>query len=179
MKKYLSGGWAVFKNYLFAMIFFYIFFVGFFKYASLFSIAIFILMFILTYHELHHRAGVDKRRYGSIKLSDSIIYALVAIAPMVLLQIVIAFLSFESKVIDIEVLKWNLIKGLTAPMLFIAKLGAYHIPGYIAAWLTIVLMSFLGYFAGYKAFDLNLYVRQLFGLQPKKKTTTNKKRRFW
>ncbi len=179
MKKYFTGAWAVFKNYLFAMIFFYIFFIGFYSKASLFSIAIFIVMIFLIYSELHHLTGVDKRRYGSVKLTDSIIYALIAIAPMVLLQIIISFLSFESPIINFDVLKLNLIKGLAAPMLFIAKLGGYQVPGYIAAWATIVIMSFLGYFAGYKAFDLNAFIRRLFGLQPKKRPTTNKKRRFW
>ena len=67
MKKYLSGSWAVIKNYLFGMIFFFIFFVGFYSKASLFSIAIFIIVISLIYFELTHYAGMDKRRYGSIR----------------------------------------------------------------------------------------------------------------
>ncbi len=179
MKKYLSGGWAVLKNYIFAMIFFYIFFVGFYTRASLFSILIFIVMVFLIYYELTHVAGVDKRRYGVVKPIDGVIYGLIAIAPMVLLQIVIFFLNLDIEYVNFDILKVNLIKGLTAPMLFIAKLGGYKLPGYIAAWATIVLVAYLGYLSGYKGFDLNAYTRRLLGLQPKKKPTTNKKRRFW
>lgn len=179
MKKYLSGGWAVLKNYIFAMIFFYIFFIGFYTKASLFSILIFIVMITLIYYELVHRVGVDKRRYGVVKPIDGVIYALYAITPMILLQIVILFLDLNIPYINFEILKVNLIKGLVAPMLFIAKLGGYKLPGYIAAWGTIVLIAYLGYLSGYKDFDLNAFVRRLFGLQPRKKPTTNKKRRFW
>ncbi len=180
MKKYLSGGWAVLKNYIFAMIFFYIFFIGFYSRASLFSIAIFIVMVFLIYFELTHQAGVDKRRYGGINPADGIIYGLLAIAPMVLLQIIISFLSFEStEVFDFGRLQVNLIKGFSAPMLFIARLGGYSLPGYIIAWATIVIVAALGYYSGFKNFDLSAYTRQLFGLQPRRKPTTHKKRRFW
>lgn len=176
MKKYLSGGWAVLKNYIFAMIFFYIFFVGFYSKASLFSIAIFIVMIFLIYHELAHYAGVDKRRYGKISLLDGVWYGLIAIAPIVLIQVVISFLNFEFEVVNFQILKWNLIKGFAAPMLFIAKAGGYKLAGYAAAWSTMVLVSFLGYYAGSKGFDLNAYVRKLFGLQPKQKTAHNKRK---
>jgi|GEM_PF-3042805 len=180
MKRYMSGGWAVLKNYMFAMIFFYIFFIGFYSRAWLFSIAIFIVMLFLIYYELTHQAGVDKRRYGGINPTDGIVYGLLAIAPMVLMQIIVSFLSFEStQVFSFERLQINLLKGLVAPMLFIAKLGGYKLPGYIMAWSTIVIIAALGYYSGYKNFDLSAYTRQLFGLQPRKKSTTPRKRRFW
>jgi hypothetical protein len=178
MKKYLSGSWMVLKNYIFAMIFFYIFFIGFYSKASLFSIAIFIIMIFLMYHELNHYAGVDKRKYGSIRVTDGIIYALIAILPMIVLQIIISFLNFNFEVVNFQILKWNLIKGLAAPMLFITKAGGYQIPGYIAAWSTVVLVAFLGYLSGYKGFDLNAFIRRLFGLQPKQTASNKKKRRY-
>ena len=62
-------------------------------------------------------------------------------------------------------------------MLFIANLEHYSIGGYIIAWFTIVLAAFLGYFSGYKGFDLNTFIRRLFGLQPKKKSITKGNRR--
>ncbi len=178
MKKYLIGSWLVIKNYIFAMIFFYIFFVGFYSRASLFSIAVFILMILLMYGELSHQAGVDKRRYGSIRLYDGAIYGLLAIVPFILIQIIISLLNLQFDVVDFEILKWNLVKGFAAPMLFIAKAGGYGFIGYAAAWATIVLAAFLGYFAGYKNFDLNAYIRQVLRLQPKQKNTNKRKRRF-
>ncbi len=179
MKKYLSGSWAVFKNYLFSMIFFYIFFIGFYKWASLFSIVIFIVMASLVYFELTHHAGVDKRRYGLVKPTDGIIYGLIAVSPMIILQIIISSINYQSDVVNFAVLKANLIKGFTAPMLFISKLGGYQLPGYAAAWAILVILAFLGYYSGYKGFDLSEYFRRLFGLQPRKRPTTNKRRRFW
>jgi len=179
MKKYLSGGWAVLKNYIFSMIFFYIFFVGFYKWASLFSILIFIVMITLIYYELTHQAGVDKRRYGDVKPIDGVIYGLIAITPMVIIQIVISFLSLDIPYVNYEILQANLIKGFVAPMLFIAKLGGYSLLGYMAAWATIVLVAYLGYLSGYKGFDINAYVRRALGLQPKKRPTNNNRRRFW
>ncbi|HEY5583512.1 MAG TPA: hypothetical protein VIK78_03365 [Ruminiclostridium sp.] len=179
MKKYLSGSWAVLKDYLFAMIFFYIFFVGFYSKASLFSILIFIIMCFLIYGELSHLVGVDKRKYGSVKFYDGAIYALIGIAPIVIIQIIISQLNLSSDVINFDVLKVNLVKGFVAPMLFIVKLVGYSsIWGYVLAWTTIVIASFLGYFAGYKGFDLDMFIRRLFGLQPRKKKPTKKNRRY-
>ncbi len=178
MKKYLSGSWSVFKNYLFVIIIFFIFIISLYSKASWFSIPLFILMSLFIYSEMSHKAGVDKRRYGSIKLIDSVLYALIAIAPMIIIQIIISSLQIESTVLDVSILKANLTKAVAAPMLFIAKAGGYSIYSYALAWSTIVLMSFLGYYAGSKGFDLNEYVRQLLGLKPKQKTVNKNKRRF-
>ncbi|MHB8064834.1 MAG: hypothetical protein ACYDG2_19790 [Ruminiclostridium sp.] len=177
MKKYLSGSWAIIKNYLFAMIFFYIFFVGFFSKTSLFSVAIFIIMITLIYFELTHYASVDKRRYGSIRLYEGAIYGLLAIVPFILIQIIISQLNLSISNVNFSTLRGNLVKGFVAPMLFIAKLGHYTIWGYMMAWSSIVIASFLGYFSGYKGFDLSVFFRRLFGLQPKKKSMTKRNRR--
>jgi hypothetical protein len=177
MKKYLSGSLTILKNYLFAMIFFFIFFVGFYSKASLYSIAIFIIMVMLIYFELTHYASVDKRRYGSIRLYEGAIYGLLAIVPFVIIQIIISQLNLSITGVNFDVLKENLVKGFVAPMLFIAKLGHYSIWGYIVAWSTIVITAFLGYFSGYKGFDLSAFIRQLFGLQPRKRSTTKRNRR--
>jgi len=177
MKKYLSGSWMVIKNYLFAMIFFCIFFVGFYSKVSLFSIAIFIIMIMLIYSESAHYAGVDKRRYGSIRPYEGAVYGLLATVPFIVIQIIISQLNLSFEAINFDALKINLIKGFVAPMLFVAKLGKYTIWGFMMAWSTIVLFSFLGYFAGYKGFELTVIIRRFFGLQPKKKRTTNRNRR--
>ena len=158
------------------MIFFYIFFVGLYSKASLYSIAIFIIMILLIYAEMTHYAGIDKRKYGSIRPYEGVIYGLLAIVPFALIQIIISQLDLSIKGVNFDILKMNLIKGFAAPMLFIAKLGHYKIWGYILAWSTIVIVSFLGYFAGYKNFDINEYIRKLFGLQPKKKGPPKKRR---
>jgi len=184
MKKYLSGSWAVIKNYLFGMIFFFIFIIGFYKWASLFSIAIFIIMIPLLYFELTHYEGIEKRRDGSVKPYQGAIYGLLAIAPFVILQIIISQLNIQGIVsqlnlnlpaINYVVLKQSLIKCFAAPMLFIAKLGGYSIWSYALAWSTMVLTAFLGYFSGYKEFDLGAFIRKTLGLQPREKRTTNNK----
>jgi len=177
MKKYLSGSWKVIKNYLLALILFCIFFIGFYSKASIFSIFIFIIMVLLIYSELAHLTGVDKRRYGSVKFYDGALYALIGIAPFVIIQIIISQLNLSIEGLDFAVLKGNLIKGFAAPMLFIAKLGYYTIWGYIMSWSAIVLTAFLGYFAGYKGFELGTFLRKLFGLQPRKRKPTNRNRR--
>lgn len=176
MKKYLTGGWAVFKNYIFAMIFFYIFFIGFYSRASLFSIGIFLIMILLLYSEMAHRAGVDKRKYGSAKSIDGMLYGMISVAPVIILQFIISMLDFNFTVVNFDVLKLNLIKGLAAPMLFIAKAGGYSVAGYAIAWAAIVFFSGIGYFAGTKGFDLNAYIRRLFGLQPRKANTKKHRR---
>lgn len=177
MKKYLAGGWSVIKNYIFAMIFFYIFYAGFYSKASLFSIFIFIIMVFLIYGELAHKAGVDKRKYGQIRYYDGAIYGLVAIAPFVLIQVIISQLNLSFEMINFAVLRTNLVKAFAAPMLFIAKSVHYSVGGYALAWASIVLISFLGYFAGYKNFDLDAFIRKLFGLQPRKPKQHKKNRR--
>ncbi len=180
MRRYLSGGWAVLKSYLFAMVFFYIFFIGMASRASLYSIAIFIVMISLLYFELTHHTGVDKRRYGKVRPIDGAIYGLLAIAPFVIIQIILSQLdySFLGPNFDISILKQNLVKGFVAPMLFIAKLvGGYSsVWSYISAWATIVVVAFLGYYSGYKNFDLGAFMRKLFGLQPRKKSTNRWRR---
>ena len=104
---------------------------------------------------------------------------MIAIAPFVIIQIIISQLTLSFEVINFDVLKVNLVKGFVAPMLFIVKLVGYSsIWGYVLAWSTIVLFAFLGYFAGYKKFDLSEFTRKLLGLQPRKKKPTKKNRRY-
>ncbi len=178
MKKYLSGSWAVLKTYLIAMLIFYIFFVGFYKRLSLFSIFVFVIMIAFLYAELHHLTGVDKRKYGSVKFYDGAIYGILAVIPFAIIQIIISFLDLSIKDVNFPVLRANLIKGLAAPMLFIEKSMGYSVIGYIVAWFTIILFSFLGYFAGYKKFDVTEYIRKMLGLQPRKPKPKRNRRFF-
>ncbi len=178
MKKYLSGSWAVLKTYLIAMLIFYIFFVGFYKRLSLYSIFVFVIMIAFLYAELHHLTGVDKRKYGSVKFYDGAIYGILAVIPFAIIQIIISFLDLSIKDVNFPVLRANLIKGLAAPMLFIEKSMGYSVIGYIVAWFTIILFSFLGYFAGYKKFDVTEYIRKMLGLQPRKPKPKRNRRFF-
>ena len=178
MKKYLSGSWAVIKTYLIAMLIFYIFFVGFYKRLGLYSVFVFVIMISFLYAELQHLTGVDKRRYGSVKYYDGAIYGILGVIPFAICQVIISFLDLSIKDVNFPVLKGNLIKGLAAPMLFIEKSMHYSVAGYIVAWFVIVLISFLGYFAGYKKFDITEYVRKMLGLQPRK-PKPKKNRRFF
>ncbi len=178
MKKYLSGSWAVLKSYLIAMLIFYIFFVGMYKRLSLFSVFVFVIMILFIYAELHHLTGVDKRRFDSIKYYDGAIYGLLAVIPPAIIQVIISFLNLSIKGVNFPVLRGNLIKGLAAPMLFIEKSMNYSVIGYIVAWFTVILISFLGYFAGYKKFDITEQVRKLVGLQPRKPKPKRNRRFF-
>jgi hypothetical protein len=177
MKKYLSGSWAVLKNYLFAMFFFYIFYVGLYKIAFIYSIAVFLIMAILMYFELVHYVGFDKRKYASIRPYEGAIYGLIAILPIIIIQIIISQLNLNTSPLDFETLKGNIIKGFVAPMLFIARMFGYnHIWSYAIAWSSIVIIAFLGYFSGYKNFDLGAFIRKLFGIQPRKVSTKKNRR---
>ncbi|AEY67762.1 hypothetical protein [Clostridium sp. BNL1100] len=178
MKKYLYGSWAVIKSYLISMLIFYIFFLGFYKRLSLFSVFVFVIMIAFIYAELHHLTGVDKRRHGSVKYYDGLIYGIFAVIPFAIIQIIISFLNFSIEGVNFPVLKANLIKGLAAPMLFIEKSIHYSVAGYIVAWFTVILISFLGYFAGYKKFDITEYVRKMLGLQPRKPKPKRNRRFF-
>jgi hypothetical protein len=178
MKKYLSGSWSIIKNYFFGMIFFFLFFVGLYSKASLYSIAIFIVMGSLIYFELVHYAGFDKRRYGSIRPYEGAIYGLLAVLPFVIIQIILSQLNLHIDQVDFATLKLSMIKGIAAPMLFILKAIGYSNPwSYVAAWSSIVIIAFLGYYSGFKNFDLDAYLRRLVGLQPKQKNTNKKDRR--
>ncbi len=178
MKKYLYGSWAVIKSYLISMLIFYIFFLGFYKRLSLFSVFVFVIMIAFIYAELHHLTGVDKRRHGSVKYYDGLIYGILAVIPFAIIQVIISFLDLSIKGVNFQMLKANLIKGLAAPMLFIEKSMHYSVVGYSVAWFTVILISFLGYFAGYKKFDVTEYTRKLFGLQPRKPKPKRNRRFF-
>ncbi|ACL77186.1 hypothetical protein [Ruminiclostridium cellulolyticum] len=178
MKKYLSGSWTVLKTYLIAMLIFYIFFPAFYKRLSLFSVFVFVILIVFIYAELHHLAGVNNRRYGSIQYYDGAIYGFLAVVPFAIIQVIISFLDFSIEGVNFPVLRANLIKGLAAPMLFIEKSMNYSVIGYIVAWFTVILISFLGYFAGYKKFDVTGYARKLLGLQPRKPKPKRNRRFF-
>lgn len=183
MKKYLSGSWAIIKYYIFAMIFFYIFIIGFYKTPAYFSIAIFIIFIPLIYFDMTNYVGYDKRQFGEIRPYEGAIYGLIAVVPFVIIQILLFFivpqldLSFISPSINYSYLRISCVKFFVAPMLFIPRIAGYFsIWGYVVAWFTIILSAFLGYFSGYKGFDLSAFIRQTLGMQPKKKG--RKPRRF-
>lgn len=175
MKKYLYGSWIVLKNYLFALVFFFIFFIGFYSKASLYSILVFLIMSMLMYNDLVRLAGVDKRRYGFVRLYEGAIYALLAITPFVLLQIITSLISIPNNVVDFTVLRGSLLKVYVAPMLFFAKLLHYSVWGFIVSWISLVLIAFLGYFSGYMGFDLYAYIRKQVGLEPKNMKPSKKR----
>jgi hypothetical protein len=145
----------------------------------LYSIFIFIIMVLFMYAELHHLTGVDKRRFGSVRSYDGAIYGFLAVIPFGIIQIIVSLLNLSIKDVKFPVLRANLIKGLAAPMLFIAKLMHYSAIGYIVAWCIVILMAFLGYYAGYKKFDITEYTRKLLGLQPRKPKPKKGNRRFF
>lgn len=185
MKKYLSGSWAIVKYYLFVMIFYYIFIIGFYSIPGYFSIATFIVLIPLIYYEMTNYVGFDKRQFGKVRPYEGAVYGLLAIAPFAIIQILLFLivphidLSFISADIKYDVLKYTLVKVFVAPMLIVPKLvGYYSIWGYVLAWFTVILSAFLGYFSGYKGFDLGAFTRRLFGLEPKKKSTTKRNSRF-
>jgi hypothetical protein len=176
MKKYIAGSWTVLKNYLFIMLFFYLFYVGFYKKADLFSIALFIVMEMLIYYELVHYVSKDNRVFGKTSPLNGLLYGLAAVIPFVIIQIIVTNINIDLSAykIDFNRLRVSLAKGFMAPMLFIIHKGHNSLLSYAIGWGSIVLASFLGYFAGYKHFDLNLHIRKLFGLQPK---ANNKQKR--
>ncbi len=183
MKKYLHGSWTIIKYYLFVMIFYYVFIVGFYSKAAFFSIATFIVLIPLIYYEMTNYVGYDKRQFGKVRPYEGAIYGLLAIVPFVIIQLLILLIipqidfSFISSEINDYQLKLTLVKVFVAPMLFIPKIAGYSsVWGYVAAWFTIILSAFLGYYSGYKGFDLGAFTRKIFGMQPKKKGT--KRRRY-
>jgi hypothetical protein len=131
-----------------------------------FSFAMFWILFLFVYGEMRIIAQKEKRPFYEINPSPfkGILYGVIGIIPVAVLQIVIILIQAPE---GFEVMKLRVLQALTGPLYWIAKLLGGTPIMYIPSLAAVVLMAFLGYFAGHHDFLLTEWVRKKLGIKPR------------
>lgn len=133
-----------------------------------FSFLIALLTVMAIYVEMRTTAFKEKRPQYGINPSPfkGFIYGLIGIVPYLLIEIIILLVQVPT---DLETLKLRLFQGVASPLYWLARLMGNKIPYYFIAWLFVVLIAALGYYAGYREFYVMAWIRQKLGIKPKKR----------
>ncbi len=141
-----------------------------------FSFAMFWILFLFVYGDMRITAQKEKRPFYNINPSPfkGILYGVIGITPVAVLQVVLILVKAPE---GFEVMKLRVLQAFTGPLYWIAKLLGGTPIMYIPSLAAVVLMAFLGYYAGHHDFLLSEWVRKKLGIKPRppKKRVTHKR----
>lgn len=132
------------------------------------SFVVFLLLFFSVYTEMRNFAHKEKRPQYNINPPPykGLIYGLIGIIPILVMQAVILLISVPA---DYEAFRRRVFQLLSGPLYWIAKISGNGIYTYMIALVSIVIIAFLGYLAGYREFFLAALIRNKFGKKKIKK----------
>lgn len=170
MLNHIKGSLKVFYDYCMALVVFVILlypFISFTKdnfvqWLPYFSLFIFLIMFIIIYADMKTLAIKEKRpQYTGMfpYPAKGFILGLIGFLPVIILEIAVPMISFNNEIL--QVLKPNILKGILGPVYVFYQIPDNTICSYIISGLVIPVVSFLGYLAGYKDFDLGVEYKKI------------------
>lgn len=132
------------------------------------SFVIFWLLFFSVYVEMKNIAFKEKRPQYNLNPSafKGLLYGLIGIIPIAVVQIMILIIRVPA---DFEGPKKRLLQFLTGPLYWIAKLFGNATYLYLVAPLAIIVIAFLGYYAGHYEFNVMTWIGKKLGKKKIKK----------
>lgn len=171
----IKRGFKVTINYFIALILFGVFLMPILSLAKgnaegvmfYYSLVFFLLMFYFIYVEMRVMAFKEKRPQYNINPSPfkGLLYGAIGIVPLVAVELVFILIKFPE---DLLTLKKRLYQGFAGPLYWFAKLignGPVH---YLLSFAILVIIAFLGYYAGHRDFMLVNYIYNKLGIKRKK-----------
>jgi hypothetical protein len=157
---YIRNGAKVLFNYAMSLIVFIIFLYVFLsitkdnfgKYLPLYSILIFLFMFLIVYSDMEMLGIKEKKPQNNMNPYPlkGLVYGLIGTAPIALMIGVAALINLG----DLERIKHLAINCLLGPMYFFIKWLDESPVGYAAGLLLLPLIAMLGYLAGHYGFNI-------------------------
>lgn len=138
------------------------------------SVITFLLMFFSVYTEMRDTAFKEKRPQYDINPPPfkGLLYGIIGIAPLVIVEIVLMLIKVPE---DLLVLKRRVWQGFASPLYWIARLFGNTPVCYILAFIVVIIIAGLGYYAGYKGVYPAAAIRRKLGLNKKVKKAEKKK----
>jgi len=129
-----------------------------------FSFIMFLLMFMLLYTDMRNTAFKEKRPQYFINPPPfkGILYGIIGIIPILLLQTVVLLVSVPE---DYSMAKWRAFQVISGPVYWIARILGNKPAFYMAAMILIIIIAFLGYYAGHHNFYIAEWVRKRLGIK--------------
>lgn len=162
MKQLIKGGAKLLYDYAAILIVFIVFlypFIGitgdsFVTWVPLYSILLFVLLFLLIYNDMKKLATKEVKPQYELNPYPlkGLLYGLLSIIPISIITFVLSQLSFEDQIVDR--LRELAIDGLLGPVYFIVAWMNKSIFSYILAILVIPVLAMLGYLAGYYGINI-------------------------
>ncbi|NLU52490.1 MAG: hypothetical protein GXX10_06470 [Clostridiaceae bacterium] len=142
-----------------------------------YSLVMFLVMFYLIYVEMRVMAFKEKRPQYNINPSPfkGLLYGFIGIIPLIVIELVLIFVSFPE---DLLTLKKRLYQGFAGPLYWFSSLIGNEPVHYVISFVLLVVIAFLGYYAGHKDFLLVTFVYDKLGIKRNKKTARREARKF-
>ncbi len=174
MRRYIKNSLRVFGDFGIMLIIFVVFLYAVLSLGKdkpeiwlvVYSIMIFTLLVFMLYGDMRKLAQREGRPQSTIKrrFYDGLIFGLLGAVPVALLELLIASLSFLDPTAD--TIRQLVLKALMGPFYFIIKMAGNGLAGYVIATLTLPVVSFLGYLAGYFDMEISKYIKPKRKIRP-------------
>ncbi len=162
MKNYIKSSLKVLADYGLSLLLFCIFVISMYKYLSVFSFIIFLLMFALIYSDFKKLAIKEKRpHFETVHYPlKGFVLGFLGFLPIMLIEAVYPLINFNDKVLD--GIKHVALNAILSPLFWFIKLGNEVWYFYALAPLIVVVITGLGYAAGYYGIEVWASVKKIF-----------------
>jgi amino acid transporter len=160
-KNFIKSSFKVLVNYGISLIVFGVFLYVFLSitkdnfsdWLPVYSLFIFLLMFLIVYFDMKKLAEKEKRPQYDLNPYPlkGFLYGLLGFSPIILIEIVFLLIKFSDPVMDR--IKELGVKTLLGPVYFVIRFAGGGVPGYFLASVLVPVIAMLGYLAGYYGFE--------------------------
>ncbi len=132
------------------------------------SFATFLILFYGVYTEMRSLGVKESRPQYNINPSKfkGLLYGTIGVIPILIVQLIALAIRIDE---PFEILKRRIFQLVSGPLYWLARLLGNEIHHYFAALVSIIIMAFLGYFAGHKKFYLTTWLKETLGTKKDKK----------
>lgn len=128
-----------------------------------YSFLLFLMLFSMIYSDTHKIASIERKPASEAKAYPlkGFVLGVLGFLPITILGMVYPFINtvtFPFIKIDpvlLDRLKHVALNTVLSPFYFIIKAGNESVPAYIAAFLMVPVITAIGYYCGYKGYELS------------------------
>jgi hypothetical protein len=128
----------------------------------------FLILFYGVYTEMHSLGLKESRPQYNLNPSKfkGLLYGTLGVIPVLLVQLIVFVIRVSE---HFEVFKRRIFQLVSGPLYWLARLLGNETRHYFLAVVSIIIMAFLGYFAGHHRFYITTWLRETLGTKKDKK----------